>query len=114
MPCGDAHALAAAARGRLDHDRIADLIGDAIGLVVLLDDAEMARHGRDLGPGRRLLGRDLVAHGGDRPGIGTDEDDAGRGQRLGESRPLGQEAVARMHGLRPARLAGRDDLLDER
>ena len=62
----DAHALAAAARGSLDHDRIADVIGDLHRLLLVRDDAEVARHGRDLGPGRRLLGGDLVAHGGDR------------------------------------------------
>jgi hypothetical protein len=75
---------------------------------------EMARHGRDLGPCCRLLGLDLIAHGGDRTGIGSDEDDAGLGQRLGKGLALGKEAVARMHGLRPALLAGCDDLVDQK
>ena len=78
---GDAHALAAAAGRGLDHHGIADLVGDPDRLGVVLDHAEMAGHGRDLGGGGRLLGFDLVAHGGDRPGIGADEDDAGLGQR---------------------------------
>ena len=73
----DAHALAAAAGGRLDHHRIADLVGDLHRVLLVLDHAEEARHGRDLGFGRRLLGFDLVAHRGDRVGIGPDEDDAG-------------------------------------
>ncbi len=56
---------------------------------------------------------DLVAHRLDGSGIGADEDDAGVGQRLGEGRPLGEEPVARMHGFRARRLAGRDDLVDD-
>src|SRR6185312_17396176 len=46
----DPHALAAAAGGGLDHHRIPDLVGNAHGRIVVLDDAEMARHRRD--PGR--------------------------------------------------------------
>ena len=45
--------------------------------------------------------------------IGPDEDDAGLLQRDGERLALGQEAVARMHGLGAGRLAGLDDLVDE-
>ena len=110
---GDAHALAAAAGRSLDHHRIADLVGDLHRRVVVLDDAEMARHGRDLGGGGRLLGLDLVAHGGDRLGVRADEDDAGLGQRHRKGLALGQEAVARMHGLGAGRLAGGDDLVDD-
>ena len=110
---GDAHALAAAAGGGLDHHRIADLVGDFFRLCIVLDDAEMAGHGRDLGGGGRALALDLVAHGGDRLGIGPDEDDAGFGQRLGEGSALGEKAVARMHGFRAALLAGGDDLIDD-
>jgi len=32
---------------------------------------------------------------------------------MGEGRPLGQEAVARMHGLRAAAFRGGDDLVDQ-
>ena len=52
---GDAHALAAAAGGGLDHHRVADLVGDGDRLLVVLDHAEMAGNGRDLGARRRLL-----------------------------------------------------------
>ena len=62
---GDAHALAAAAGRGLDHHRIADLVGDRHRLLRPLDHAEIARHGRDLGGGGRLLRFDLVAHRGD-------------------------------------------------
>ena len=41
----DPHALAAAAGGSLDHDRIADLVGDPGGLFFVLDHAKVAGHG---------------------------------------------------------------------
>ena len=72
----------------------------------------MAGHGRDLGARRGLLRLDLVAHRGDGRRIRADEDDAGLGQRLGESRALGQKAIARMHRLGAARLAGGHNLVD--
>jgi hypothetical protein len=78
---GDAHALAAATGRRLDHHRIADLVGDHDRLAGVGDDVEMARDGRHLGGGRRLLAFDLVAHGGDGGRIGTDEYYAGVGER---------------------------------
>ena len=46
---GDAHALAAAAGGSLDHHGIADFIGDFGGMFGRLDHAEIAGHRRDLG-----------------------------------------------------------------
>ena len=110
---GDAHALAAAAGGGLDHHRIADLVGDGHRLLRPLDHPEIARDGRNLGGGRGLLRLDLVAHGGDGARIGADEDDAGFGQRLRESLALGQEAVAGMDGLGTGGFAGLDDLLDD-
>ena len=110
----DAHALAAAAGRGLDHDGVADLVGDLHRVLGVGDLAEIAGHGRDLGLGGRLLALDLVAHGGDRLGIGADEDDAGLLQRHGKRLALGQEAVARMHGLGAGLAAGRDDLVDDR
>ena len=73
----------------------------------------MPRHGRDIGAGSGLLRLDFVAHGGDGFGIGADKNDTGIGQRAGERRALGQEAVARMHRLGAARLAGGDDVVDD-
>ena len=109
---GDAHALAAAAGGGLDHHRIADVVGDLHRLDFVLDHAEMAGHGRDVCRGGRLLRLDLVAHRRDSLGIGADEDDAGGLQRLGKRLAFRQEAVAGMHRFRAALLAGGDDLLD--
>ena len=109
----DAHALAAAAGGGLDHHGIADLFGDLHRLLRILDDAEVARHGRDFGLCGRLLGFDLVAHRGDRVRIRPDEDDAGLLQRARKGLALGQEAVAGMHGLGTGALAGVDDPVDQ-
>ena len=109
----DPHALAAAAGGRLDHHGIADLVGDLHRVLVVLDDAEVARHGGDLGLGGGLLGFDLVAHRGDRARIRPDEDDAGLVQRARKSLALGQEAVAGMHRLGAGLAAGLDDLVDQ-
>ena len=64
---GDAHALAAAAGRRLDHHGIADLAGDLLGMVGILDDAETAGHSADLGGIGELLRFDLVAHRLDAP-----------------------------------------------
>src|SRR5450631_2473452 len=110
---GDAHALAAAAGGSLDHDRVADLVGDFHRLGVIVDHAKMAGHGGDVRRGRRFLRLDLVAHGRDGLRVRPDEHDAGGFQRLGKGLALGQKPVAGMHGLRAARLAGGHDLVDQ-
>ena len=110
---GDAHALAAAARRRLQHYGIADFIGDPDGFLAILDHAEIARHDADIGLRGEFLGFDLVAHRLDGAGVGTDEDDIGVGQRRGEGRPFGQESVAGMHRLGARALAGVDDFLDQ-
>ena len=108
----DAHALSAAASRRLDHHGIADLVGDLHRMRVVLDDAEVARHGRYLGFGRRLLGFDLIAHRGDRASIRSDENDACIRERARKRLSLGQEAVAGMHGLRAGLAASLHDLVD--
>ncbi len=110
---GDAHALAAAAGRGLQHDGIADRVGDPDRLLAVLDDAEMARHDADLGGRGEFLGFDLVAHRLDGARIGADEDDVFGRERLGEGGALGQEAIARMHGLGAGLLASGDDLVDQ-
>ena len=85
----DPHALAAAAGRGLDHDGIADLVGDRHRMPIVLDDTEMAGHGGDIGLGRRLLRLDLVAHGGDRVRIRPDEDDPRLLQRARKRLALG-------------------------
>ena len=110
---GDAHAFAAAAGGGLDHDRVADLFGNGDRLVGILDHAEMAGNRRDVGAGGGLLQLDLVAHGGDRLSVRPDEDDPRLGQRLRERGAFGEKAIAWMHRLGAALLAGGHDLVDD-
>ncbi len=110
---GDAHALAATAGGGLDHDGIADLVGDLHRMFDVGDLADIAGNGRNLGLSGRLLALDLVAHGGDRLGVGTDENDPRLLQSDRKGLPLRQEAVARVHRLGAGLLAGFDDLVDE-
>ncbi len=109
---GDAHALAAAARGRLHQDGKANLLGDLEGLVGIADDAVAAgnhRHaGRlDLGAARRL-----VAAQGNGFGAGPDEVDVAFAADLGELGVLGEKAVAGMDGLGVVDLGRRDDAGD--
>ena len=79
----------------------------------IVDQAHVAGHGGDPGRGGELLGGDLVAHGLDGLDRRADEGDPCGGQRLGELGALRQEAVARMHRLRPARLHRLEDAVDD-
>ena len=106
---GNAHPLAPAPGGRLDHHRIADLACNLCRFVRILDDAHMPRDGRDLGPERKLLGLNLVPHRLNRLGRRPDEGNPGRAQRFAEGGILGQEAIARMNSLRPGLLTGLND-----
>ena len=110
---GDAHALAAAAGRRLDHDRITDLVGDLGCMHAVFDHAEITRHGGNLGLGRSLLRFDLVAHRGDRARIGTDENHPSRREGARESLTFGQEAVAWVYRLRAGLEASLDDFLHD-
>ena len=110
---GNAHAFAAATGRRLDHHRIADLVGDLHRMFRAIDDAEIARHGRDLGGIGEFLRLDLVAHRRDGARIGSDEGDASLLQRLGKSFTLGKKAIARMNGLGPGLLTGGHDPIDD-
>ena len=91
-----AHALAAPASGRLDHEREAD-IARVAGVIGRRQRGHACSRGRG-------LGRQLVAHGLDGIGTRADPHQAGGGHRPGEAGVLGQEAVAGMHGVG----AGRD------
>ena len=110
---GDAHALATAAGRGLEHDREADLLGDALGLGAVRQRLEVTRHRADPRLLRQPLGLDLVAHGGDRVRARADEDDALVLQPLREGGVLGEEAEAGVHGLRASRLHGLDDAVDD-
>ena len=107
----EAHALAAAAGRGLHHHRIADLPGDPDRMLGVRDLADEARHHRDARELRQLLRFDLVAHRRDGGGRRPDEHDPRVGAGPGEPLAFRQEAVARMHRLRPRRPARRDDRL---
>ncbi len=71
------------------------------------DCAVGARHHRNAELLGRLLGLDLVAHDADVLGRRADEGDRVLLEDLGEAGVLGQEAIARMHGVGAGDLAGR-------
>ncbi|KZE94510.1 hypothetical protein AVP42_00993 [Agromyces sp. NDB4Y10] len=100
LVAGDLHALAAAARGRLDEqwepDERRGVEELVVGRVRLAD----ARHHGHAGLGDVALGPDLVAHDLERERAGTDEHDAGLGARAPEGGVLGEEAVAGVDRLR--------------
>ena len=75
------------------------------------DHAQIAGHGGDLRFRRRLLALDLVAHRLDGLHVRPNERDPRRLQRLGETRVLGQEAVAWMDRLGAGLLGGLDNLV---
>ncbi len=104
-----AHATPAAAGGRLDEDRVADLVGDAVRLGDVGHRAVGPRDHRDAGGLHELARGGLVAHGGDHLGGGPDEGDALVGAALGEVRVLGQEAVAGVDGVAVRRLGHGED-----
>ncbi len=87
-----AHALAAAARGRLDHQREADP-GRVGGILRRRQDGHPRVRSR-------RLGRQLVAHRLDGLRARADPHQARGGHRPGEAGVLGQEAVAGMDGVR--------------
>ncbi len=89
---GDAHALAAATGGGLDHHRIANVVGHLDGLLVILDFALEARNRVHARFGGELLGFQLVAHGRDGVRVRTDPGDVLFRQRLGKGRVFRQEA----------------------
>ena len=102
---GLAHALAAAARGCLDEQRVADRGGDRARLVERLHLAGAAGDAGDPGRPHGLLRVRLLSHAVDDVGGRADEHEAVVRARAGEVRVFGQEAVARVDRL--AALAGR-------
>ena len=108
----DLHSAAAAARRRLDQDRIADLLGELVGLGDAGQRAVGAGHQRQAELGGSALGLDLVAHDPDMLGLRADPDDVVALDDLGELRIFRQEAVARVDGVGMDDLGGRDDVGD--
>ncbi len=108
-----AEALAAAAAGRLDRDREADLgLGDAQRVRDRGDRLGRARHDRHARRLHQLASARLRAHRLDRARRRADEHDARVLARLRERRVLGEEAVAGMDRLGAGARRHVEDLLD--
>ena len=106
------HAAAAAAPARLEHERVADLPGDACNFVGVVRQHAAGRHDRDAGAFGQRAGLDLTAKAAQGLGRRADESDAVGRAGLGQLRVFAQEAIARMNriGLGLARDA--DHLVD--
>ena len=87
-------AAASAARGRLDHQRVADGGGVRACFVERLDGSTAPRRDRHVGALGQQLGFDLVAEPAHDVRAGTDEGDAQPLAQLGELRPLRDEPPA--------------------
>ena len=108
----DAHTAAAAAVGRLEHDGIADLLGDGLRLLGGLHGVVHAGDDGHTGGDGDLLGGDLVAHGVHAGHGRPDEGDAVLLTGLDEAGVLGQEAVAGMDRVDVVVLGDLDDGVD--
>ena len=106
---GDAHAASAAARDRLDHDRVADLLGHRQRFLLVIDHSLRARrrgHARFLGQGaadRLVLQR---VHG---PGGWADEPDIAALANVRKVGVFRKEPVARVDGVHIGDFGGADD-----
>src|SRR5438105_10588613 len=106
------HADAAAAGGRLEDHRIADLAGHPFGGPSVRDRLGTAGHDRHARGGHAAPRLRLVAHGTDRLRRRSDEGQARLHAGLGEAPVLREEAVAGMHGVGAGFAGGGEDALD--
>ncbi len=97
-----AHALAAAAGRGLEHDRIADRLGERRGAFEVGERVLAAGDDRHPGGDHQAAALDLGAHGVDRLGRGSDEGDAGIAALAGEAGAFGEEPISGMDGVGPA------------
>ena len=104
-----AHTAAAAAGGSLDQHRIADAVGDLLGLLGRIHGAVRAGHHRHPGRLHQLAGRGLVAHGADHVPGRPDEGDARLGAGVRKGIVLAQKAIARVDRVAAGGLGHRQD-----
>src|SRR6478752_6938499 len=109
---GDLEAAAAAAEDGLDRDRQPVGLGELDDLVGVLDRVLGARREGGLRLVGDVLGPGLVAQRLDRGGRGTDPDQPGVDDGLGELGVLGEEPVAGVDAVGAGLLRDRDDLGD--
>ena len=108
----DAHALAPAAAGGLEHQRPADPAGLGEEPRVRLLVAVVAGHDGDAGRRHQAARRPLVPHAPVHVARRADEDEAGALHRVGEVAALAQEAVAGVDGVGPRRARGAEQPVD--
>ena len=109
-----AHALAAAARDRLDQHGVADGVGFLLQPFGRLVCAQIAGRNRDARFHHQRLGSILEPHRLDARRLGTHPDQPGINHGLRETGIFGQEAVARVDGFRPSLLGRSDDLFADK
>ena len=109
---GDLEAATAAAEDRLDRDRQAVGLGERDDLVGVVDRVLGAGRERCVGAVGDVLGLGLVAQRLDGGRRGTDPDQPGVDDGLGEVGVLGEEAVAGVDRVGTGLLGDRDDLGD--
>ena len=104
-----ANAASASATGGLEHDRIADLLGQLSGFVETTEIAVTAGGNGDAGftHGGARLG--FVTHAPDNLGGGADKADIAAGADFGQFRVFRKKAIARMQGV----TAGGDRQIDQ-
>ncbi len=93
----DAHAASAAAGDRFDDHRAAAARCEKSACGIDVDRRGRAGRHRHAALRRECRAPQLVAEQFERGGVGSDERDAGIGERRGEARILGEESVTRMH-----------------
>ena len=108
----DLEPASAAAEGGLDRDRQPVLGGERLHLVDAVHRVGGAGHQRSAHLLRDVPGLHLVAERGDRVRRRADPDQAGVDDGAREVGVLGEEAVARVHGVGVAALGRGDDLVD--
>ena len=105
------HTPAAAARGRLEDDGVAELGGLFQGLLGVFQRFTRAGDVGDAAGQGDLLGLELVAHAGEDPARRADELDARLLAGQGKGRVLREETVARVDSVHTALLRQGDDLV---
>ena len=108
----DAHALAAAALGSLDHDGKAILIDEILGILKVGDGTIGTGDDGNTGFDGQLTGLGLVTKDLEVLDLGSDEGNARIGTGLSELGTLGKEPVSRMDGIDAIVLGNLDEILN--
>lgn len=108
----DAHALAAATLGGLDHDGKAILIDKILGILKISDGTIGTRDDGNAGVDGQLTGLGLVTKDLEVLDLGSDEGNARIGTGLGKLSTLGKESISRMDGIDATVLGNLDEILN--